>query len=247
MRSLVRLTLTEFLLELREPFSAFFSLVFPPLLVVIFGSIYGNTPRPGSGGFGVIDLAVPGYVTMVIATVAIFNLPIALATYRERGVLRQLALAPVSPIALFASQLAARAILSALGISFLLLTAELGYGLRFAGSLPSALAAGILGFLAMMAFGFALAALVPSARTALVVAFVVFYPMLFFSGMALPPEILPARVRELAEFLPATPIVTLLHAAWVAEPWSDHWRALLLLATWTTGSLAIATRRFRWQ
>lgn len=247
MRGLARLTLTEFLLELREPFSAFFSLVFPPLLVVVFGSIYGNAPRPESGGLGIIDLTVPGYIAMVIATVAVFNLPIALATYRERGVLRQLAVAPVSPVALFASQLAARAVLSALGISLLLLTAELGYGLRFAGSLPSALAAGILGFLAMMAFGFALAALVPSARTALVVAFVVFYPMLFFSGMALPPEILPERVRQVAEFLPATPIVTLLHAAWTAEPWSDHWRALLLLAAWTAGSLATAIWRFRWQ
>ncbi|WP_448576990.1 ABC transporter permease [Thermomicrobium sp.] len=109
MRGLVRLTLTEFLLELREPFSAFFSLVFPPLLVVIFGSIYGNAPRPESGGFGVIDLAVPGYIAMVISTVAVFNLPIALAAYRERGVLRQLALTPISPAALLASQLAARA------------------------------------------------------------------------------------------------------------------------------------------
>ncbi|MCX7622268.1 MAG: ABC transporter permease [Thermomicrobium sp.] len=248
MRGLARLVWTEFLLQLREPYAAFFTLAFPPLLVLLFGSIYGNGPRPDAGGLGTIDIAVPGYVGMVMATVAIFNLPISLASYRERGILRRMAVTPVSPVALFVAHLVSLALLIVCGIVLLVMVAKIGYHLRFPGSLPSALAAGILGGIAMLAFGFALAAVTPSARMAQVASMLVFYPMLFLSGMALPREILPERVKTIAAVLPATPVVTVLRAAWENVAWWRHEAsALLVLALWTVGALVVAAWRFRWE
>jgi len=248
MRGLVRLIWVEFLLQLREPFAAFFALAFPPLLVLLFGSIYGNEPKPELGGLGTIDVAVSGYVGMVIATVAIFNLPISLAGYRERGILRRLAVTPLSPFAVFLAHLVSLALLTVCGILLLVLVAKVGYHLRFLGSLSSAIAAGALGGITLFSVGFALAALAPTARTAQVTSMLLFYPMLFLSGMAMPREILPERIQRVAIFLPATPVVTLLRAAWENTAW---WRnephALLALALWTVGSLAVAAWRFRWE
>lgn len=248
MRGFLQLVRFEFLLQLRQPFAAFFTLAFPPMLVLIFGSIYGNAPRPDSGGYGTVDISVPGYIALIVITAAIFNLPISLASYRERGILRRLAVTPVSPLVLLSSQLSALAILIACGTVLLVLVAKVGYDLRFPGSLPSAFAAGLIGAGALLAVGFALAAVMPSARTATVAAMVIAYPMLFLSGAALPRELLPTHVREFAAVLPATPLVTLLRAAWDAQPW---WRqdlgAILASLAWSVAGTAVAAWRFRWE
>lgn len=247
MRGLARLVWTELLLQLREPYTVFFALVFPPMLVVLFGSIYGNEPRPGSGGFGVIDLAVPGYIAMVLTTVCVFTLPITLVGYRERRILRRLALTPLSPLSLFVAQFAVAACIMLVGTLLLLAVARVGYGLRFAGSLLAAIAAGALGATTLVALGCALAAVVPTARMATVVSMVVFYPMLFLSGMALPREILPDRLERIAVVLPATPLVTLLDAAWRGGAWTAHWTAVAELLAWAIGATTLAALRFRWE
>lgn len=52
MRGFGRLTLVNLKLYVREPIATFFTLVFPPLLVVLFGAMYGNEPTPMFGGYG---------------------------------------------------------------------------------------------------------------------------------------------------------------------------------------------------
>ncbi len=237
MRGLARLVWTELLLQLREPYTVFFALVFPPMLVVLFGSIYGNEPRPGSGG----------YIAMVLTTVSVFTLPITLVGYRERRILRRLALTPLSPLSLFVAQFAVAACIMTVGTLLLLAVARVGYGLRFAGSLLAAIAAGALGATTLVALGCALAAVVPTARMATVVSMVVFYPMLFLSGMALPREILPDRLERIAVVLPATPLVTLLDAAWRGGAWIAHWTAVAELLAWAIGATTLAALRFRWE
>ena len=52
MRGLIQLTVLNFKLYLREPIATFFTLAFPPLLVLLFGAMYGNDPSPLYGGYG---------------------------------------------------------------------------------------------------------------------------------------------------------------------------------------------------
>ena len=42
--ALQKMTWAEFKLALREPLATFFTLVFPVLILFLFGSIYGNEP-----------------------------------------------------------------------------------------------------------------------------------------------------------------------------------------------------------
>ena len=46
MRGLGQLILTSIQLYVRDPITAFFTLAFPPLLVLLFGAMYGNEPSP---------------------------------------------------------------------------------------------------------------------------------------------------------------------------------------------------------
>ena len=47
MKSLLKMTWMEAKLFLREPVGAFFTLIFPLIMLVIFGTAYGNQPVPG--------------------------------------------------------------------------------------------------------------------------------------------------------------------------------------------------------
>jgi ABC-2 type transport system permease protein len=100
MRGFWKLTLMELKLFLREPTAAFFTLAFPLMLLFLFGSIYGNEPTPFFGGYGSVDVSVPGYTALIIGTSGLLTLAITMASYREHGVLRRLKATPLRPQAI---------------------------------------------------------------------------------------------------------------------------------------------------
>src|SRR5438876_5521142 len=106
LNSLTKLTMTETRLFFREPLGVFFALAFPPLLLVILGSIPSfRQPDPGLGGARLINLYAPIVIALAIATLALSGLPQLLATYREKGILRRMATTPVPPIVVLVAQL----------------------------------------------------------------------------------------------------------------------------------------------
>lgn len=93
MKALWKMTLVEAKLFLREPVGVFFTLAFPLMVMLLFGTIFGGYPVPGTDLKG-IDLSAPAYTGMIIGTVGLIGLPTTLASYREQGVLRRLRATP---------------------------------------------------------------------------------------------------------------------------------------------------------
>jgi len=247
MKSLSKMTWMEVKLFLREPVGAFFTLAFPLMMLFLFGSIYGNEPTPMFGGYGTIDISVPAYTAMIIATTGLMGLIITIATYREKGVLRRLRTTPISPFVILAAQVIVLFLMTLFGMILLVIAGKLVYHMRFEGNILSVLAGFVLSSLSFFAFGFILAGLMPTARTAQVVGMVLLYPMLFLSGAGFPRELLPEAIKKISTFLPLTYVVNLLRGLWIGEAWSDH----LLNAGVLTGVLivgvVISARTFRWE
>src|SRR5680860_1394852 len=88
-RGLGELTAMDLRLYLREPIAAFFTLAFPPLLLVLFGAIYGNEPATMFEGRGAMDVSLPAYTALILGTVAFLGIPINVSSNRETGVLRR--------------------------------------------------------------------------------------------------------------------------------------------------------------
>jgi len=97
-RRTAALTLTEFRLYAREPYTLFFALILPTVLILIFGTIYGNEPKARYGGLGTVDVSAPAYTAMILATVGLVSVPVHIASLRERGILQRLAVTPVSSL-----------------------------------------------------------------------------------------------------------------------------------------------------
>ena len=247
MKSLLNMTWMEAKLFLREPMSAFFTLVFPLLYLFLFGIISGNQPTPQYGGQKAIDASIPGLTAMIICISGLMITTMTVTTYRERGILRRLRTTPVHPMVILSAQVIVVFLMTILGMLLLLAAGKLFYQVEFHGNPFSLLAGFVLSSLSFFTLGFIIAGLMPTVRSAWVVAMVLLYPMMFLSGAFFTTKIMPAAVQKVSAFMPLTYVVNLLGGLWNGEPWGLHWLDVGVLVGMLFLGIIISAKTFRWE
>ncbi len=247
MRAFLKYTWTEIKLFLREPIGAFFTLLFPLLMLFLFGAIYGNEPSPLFNGYGTVDISIPAYTALIIATTGLLGLTITMSSYRENGILRRLRVSPLRPVVILSGQVVVIFLMTVLGMLLLILAGTLVYDLRFDGNVLDMILAFILGSLSFFSLGFVLASILPNARTAQVVGMAILYPMLFLSGAGMPLEILPQSLQDFSKYLPLTHVVSLLRGLWTGGSWADHTTNVWVLVGMLVVGVLVSSRTFRWE
>jgi ABC-2 type transport system permease protein len=247
MRGFTDLTAMALKLYLREPMAAFFTMAFPVLLLILFGSIYGNEPNAMFGGYGSMDVSMPNYTGLILGTVGLLSIPITTAGYREQGILRRFRATPMHPLAYMASDVCTNLLMTVVGMLLLLAVGWVLYRVRFEGNFFSYMTAVVLGCLAMFSLGYLIASLAPGARLAQVIGMVIFYPMMFLSGAGMPIEILPESIRKISAFLPLTYVVNLLRGMWFGEAWTAHTMDVAVVVGMVLIVGGLASRFFRWE
>jgi len=246
MRGFRKLTLVNLKLYLREPIATFFTLAFPPLMVVLFGAMYGNDPSPMFGGYGSMDVSMPAYTAMILGTVGFLGVPITISGYRESGVLRRFQATPMRPLTYILADIVANLVTTLLGMMGLVIVGWLLYRVQFEGQVMAVILAVVFCGLAMFSIGYLIAGLAPGARTAQVIGMVVFYPMMFLSGASIPLEVMPETIQRIGDFLPLTYVVRLLRGLWFGDAWGEHLIETAVLAGVLVVCTALAARFFRW-
>ena len=246
-RGLLPMMIVQAKLYLREPMATFFTIAFAPMLLILFGLIYGNAPNAQLGGRGSMDLAVPDYIGFVIAMVGLIGIPVQTATNRELGVLRRYRVTPLRPLTYLIADVVAYYLMTLAGMVLLIVLGTSAFGVRLEGSVPAVLAGFTLGALAFFALGYLLAGLAPSARVAQTIGMVLAYPMIFLSGASLPLEMLPPGLRSVADFLPLTYVVKLMRGVWFGESWTSLRADVVVLSVILVVATALSARFFRWQ
>jgi len=246
MTALIALAWVDLKLYLRNFLAAFFTLAFPVLMLLLFGAMYGNEPNPLFGGYGSMDVSIPGYIAaLVIGSTGFMSIPIELATRRQQGVLRRFRAAPLSPAGVLASQLAVNLVFSILGAVLLTAVGALAWHVRMPAD-PISLGAGFLLCCAsQFSLGFLIVSLVRPVRSVLAVSMAVFYPMMFLSGGTIPLDFLPKAVRDISRFLPMTWAVTLLKDLWFGRGWNPV-AVAVECGVLVVGAL-VSVRFFRWE
>ena len=247
MRGLKQLIFINIRLYLREPIATFFTLAFPPLLILLFGTMYGNDPSPLYGGYGTMDITMPAYSALVLGTVGLLSVPITTGGYREQGILRRYRATPLRPLTYIIADVLTNLVVTLIGMVVLVAVGWLLYRVQFEGQVLSVLMAVILGGLSMFAVGYLIASIVPGARTAQVVGMVIFYPMMFLSGASVPLEVMPETVRRISDFIPLTYVVTLLRGLWFGNGWGEYLTEVIVLGGVLVVCAGLAARFFRWE
>ena len=240
MRTLAKLTWVEMKLFSREPITVIFSLAFPLVMLLVLAGVFGNEAESEFRDAIPVDYYVPGYLSVVIASVGLIGLPVHLATYRERGILRRLSASSVSPWRLFAAQVTVSFAIAVAGSALLVVAAALIYDAQ----LPESPARLVLAFgvstLSFVSLGFLIGTLLASARAAQAVGLLLFLPMWMLSGAGPPREVMGEGMRVISDALPLTYVVTSLQDAWLGL--GSSVAELLVLAGVVVGSGALSVR-----
>jgi ABC-2 type transport system permease protein len=186
LKSFFKLTFVELKLYLREPMATFFTLAYAPMILFLFGFIYGNDPTPFFGGYGFIDIAVLSYIGLIIASVGLMSVPISTAEDREKGILRRFRTSPISPTTYLFANVLVYVIMTLFGVLLLFLVGRFVYKASFEGNFFSVLGGLIISMLSFFSFGYLVASVAPTARTAQVIGMVLAFPMMFLSGAGIP-------------------------------------------------------------
>jgi ABC-2 type transport system permease protein len=247
MRGFRTLVWTNIKLYVREPIGTFFTLAFPPLLVLLFGGIYGNKPQAVFGGLGTMDVSMPAYTALILGTVGLMSIPIVTGTYREQGVLRRYRATPLRPISYIAADVITNLAMTLAGMVLLVLVGWLLFRVQFGGNVLAVILAVILGGLSMFSIGYLIASLSPGARAGQIIGMVIFYPMMFLSGCAFPLELLPASIRRISSFLPLTHVVKLLKGLWFGGSWGSYLTETAVIVGVLVVCTALAARWWKWE
>jgi ABC-2 type transport system permease protein len=246
MQALLKLTWVETKLYLRDP-GVYFGLAFPLILIVVFGTLYGNTASSWTNGYGALDFYVPAYIAMVIASYSFFSLPITIINYRERGVLFRLKATPLRPPIILIAHIGANFLMTTVGVLIIVILGRAFYGVHVTWSIFNVIGAYLLSVISMFSFGFLLASLVPSVRVASILSGLLFGVTLYLSGVFLPLSIFPVTLRNIVQILPLTHVVILLQSLWLGGSWLDHWVNVLALLGIALVCLFVSAKAFRWR
>lgn len=237
-----RLLAQERRLVARDPFTLAFTLAFPIVAMLVVGGAFGSEPAHGFP-LNPSHWYIASYFTVMIGATGLVLLPVHIASYRERGVLRRFAAAgfPRWSFALAELTLGLTAIAVA-GIALLAVAAPV-YGIPPVQD-PVRVGAGMLvGSIAFVSIGVVLGTLLPSARAAQAVGLLLYFPSLLLGVGGPPTFVMPPGLRAVAENLP----LALVNQS-IRDPWlglGDGTTQLAIVTAIAVVATGLAVRRTR--
>jgi ABC-2 type transport system permease protein len=236
-----RLIRAEFRLTLRDPLVLTFVLVFPIVTMLIIGGAFGTQPDPAFEHQNPAHWYVASYFTVVIAAVGLVMLPVHLAAYRERGVLRRFAAAGFPRWSFALAELVLGLVTIVVAGLLLLAVAAPTYGIPAVHD-PGRVALGLLfGAIGFISIGVLLGTMLPSARAAQAVGLMLFFPSFLLGAGGPPPHVMGSALRHVGDALPLTWVTTSIRQPWLGI--GTPVGALVAVVALAVVATAVAARR----
>jgi ABC-2 type transport system permease protein len=242
-RTITRLTIVELKLLIREPFTLLFVFLFPILVLLVLAGVFGNEADEVWLGTTPANYYVAGYLGTVIAALSLVTVPVHLATYRERGILRRFTASSIRGESVILAQLIVGLIIATVGAILLVIAAVAIYDIHAPASVVGVIIAFLIGTLSFVMIGVMLGVLMPTARSAQAIGLGLFFPMWQLSGTGPPPEVMTDTMQSISRVLPMTRLVSALQEPWVGSGLDVG--ELAILAAFFIASGAIAFLRMR--
>ena len=226
----------------RNPQSAAFTFVFPVVIFVIFGLVFGNKPDHDMGGITPLQ-----YYSATIAAYSVMGacysqLAITLALRRQTGILKRLRATPLPAGTYFGGLVVHCIVLCIIEVGIII-----GMGAAYGVTPPhrwfEMIVTLIVGAAAFCSLGVAVSSIISNADAAPAVVQFVFFPLMFISGTYF--QITSHGLIHLADVFPVRPFNRLLLNSFAYDKGFDA-QALLTLIAWGVLGGLVAVRRFRW-
>ena len=239
---------------LRSRESVMFTLLFPVLLLVIFGAIFNFDAAPG---VPFSQYFIAGMIASGLLTVGFQSLAIQIPIERDRGVLKRLRGTPMPKSAYFAGKVVMVLAIGVVETAILLAVATLFYDLPLPSTVEKWLTFGwvaLLGITACTLCGIAFSSLASTAKSAPAVVTPVALVLQFISGVFFVYTDLPTFMQRIAALFPLKWMCqgmrsVFLPDSFAAREAAGSWelgRVALVLAGWCVLGLILCLLTFRW-
>ena len=238
---------SEFRLCVRDMNIPVFGIAFPVIVAVVIGLVMGGGPAFEGAAYSGIAQSFGAFSAISICATGLMGMPLQLADYRAKKVLKRYMVTPVSPAMLLLVQFAINFIMSLISLGSLFGICGLFWGYRMPGNVGLFLLCFLFVTLAIYSLGMMLASIAPDAKRADLLCTLVYFPMLFFSGATIPYEIMPKAAQAVMDILPLTQGIKLMKAASLNMQLESVWIPVLVLVFVTVVGVALSIRFFRWE
>jgi len=188
-------------LTYRDRTVIFFNYMFPLIFFFIFATLF----HAEQGG------AIVQVLTMVLSIgilgIGFFGAGIRAVQDREANILRRFKVAPISAAPMLVASLLTGVLNFLPSALLMILLSHYIYGMPFPQRWISLLVFIALGVLAFRGLGLMIASVVNSAQESQIVIQMLYFPMLFLSGMTIPISVFPNWLQLVAQFIPSTYLV----------------------------------------
>ncbi len=227
----------------RNPQSAFFTFLFPVVIIVIFGALFGHGDASSYFyGMSALQYYVPTIAAVSVLGSCFSQLAIVLSLRRQNGILKRVRATPLPAWTYFLGLLAHCVMVSVVDVALIVAIGSL-YGVPLPTHWLAIAVTLVLGAASFCALGVAVASLIRNAEAAPSVVQLVLFPLVFVSGTYMP--IHSDVLNRIADALPVRPFNEALLGSFAQHIGFD-WSNLGVLLAWGVVGAFVAIRRFRW-
>lgn len=228
--------------------AAFFSLMFPLIYLLVFGTLTHGAHLDARGGLAMIDFYVPGIVTYAIVLIGFNTTALNFAYRRTNGVFKRIRATPLPWASYVVGALASTFLVIALSVVVMLVVGIVLFGAHARrDTLPGLLSVLLLGSVCFTVLGVAGSRLVNKPEGGMGILMIITLPLTFISNIWFPIDGAPGWVQDLAGAFPLKPladgVATAFDPASTAPGVAGH--DLLVLGLWTLAGCAMMANTLR--
>jgi ABC-2 type transport system permease protein len=238
------------LIYLRTPRAAFFTFIFPLILLLLLNSVNSGQEVTSTATGEQVSFAAyftPSIAIFALITGCYTGIIFAVSTARDRGIIKRVVGTPLPSPVFLASWACSSIITGFASVFFLIVIGIIAFDVSIEPQLiPAAAVAILLGGLCLSSLGLAVVSFIRKAESAPAVSNITMFPVIFLSGVFFPIGDAPQWIQDFANVFPVAHLVDAFTGCF--DPGttgsgftSDYWA----LVIWTAIGLAVATRRFR--
>ena len=243
MKAYLALTQNELRLAFRDKQVLFFNYAFPLIFFFLLSAML-HAERGGS----VVAAIVTNVLVIGILGNGFFGAGIRAVQEREQNILRRFKVAPISPLPILGASLTTGLLLFVPAILLTVGLARLLYGMPIPDRPVSLLIFLAIGALAFRSIGLIIAAVSNSTAESNVLVQLLYMPMMFLSGAAIPAAMLPRWTQTVSQFMPAAYLVSGMQGILTQhESLFANWKSAGALVVTLCLAIFVAMRLFRWE
>jgi len=237
----------------RNPRVLVFTVAFPIVLLLLFGSIFGKgsngtTRLDGGGRIDADAYLTAGIIAYAIMMACYSSLAITVTTQRESGQLKRFRGTPVPAWTFIVARIARSIVLVVVMSVALLVLARIAFDVRTSAAGFAELAVfTVLGTAAMCALGIAITTFTTTTDSASTIAPFSTVILSFISGVFIPVDQLPDSLVQIGKVFPLAHLAAGLQGAFDQGGVHLSGENVAVLALWGGIGIVVAARTFRWE